>query len=80
MYTAILLAKCWYCTALQSALRNVHLLVILDLVADKLKQAVCNLYYKSSLTGAFMVLLWCKIAILSLLLVLSPGFVSGHIW
>ena len=80
MYAVILSAKCQYCTALRSALNNVHLLVILDLVTDKLKQGVHNPYYRSSLTGAFMVLLCCKIAILSLLLVLSQVFVSGNIW
>ena len=80
MYMVILLAKCRYHTALKSTLKNAHLLVILDLVADKLKQAVYKQYYRSSLTGAFMVLLCCKIAILSLLLVLWQVFVSGHIW
>ena len=74
-----LLANCWYHTALKSALQNAHLSVILDLVADKLKRAVLNLYYRSSLTGDFMVLLCCEIAILSLLLVLLQVFVSGHI-
>ena len=75
----ILSAKCQYHPAVKSALKNVHLSVILDLVTDNLKQAVCNLYYKSSFTGAFMVLLCCNIAILSFSLVLSQVFVGGHI-
>ena len=79
MYTVILLAKCQYCTVMKSALKNVHLSVILDLVADNLKQAVCNLSYRSSFTGAFMVLLCHEIAILSFPLVSSQVFVSDHI-
>ena len=49
-----------------STLIKVHISVILNLVADKVKQAAHNLYYKSSLTGAFMALLCCEIAILLL--------------
>ena len=64
MYMVILLTKCWYHTILKSTLKNVHLSVILELAADKLKQAVHNLYYTSSLIGAFMVLLCHDIAIL----------------
>ena len=72
-------AKCQYCTAMKSTLKNAQLSVILDLVADNLKQAVHNLYYRSSFTGAFMVLLCHEIAILSFPLALSQVFVSGHI-
>ena len=79
MCTVMLLAKCHYHTTLKSTLKNAYLSVILDLVANNLKQAVCNLYYKYSFTGAFVVLLCHDIAILSFTLVLSQVFVSGHI-
>ena len=41
----ILLAKCQYHTAGKSALKNVHLSVILDLVANNLKQTIFTIYY-----------------------------------
>ena len=59
----ILSAKCHYCTALKSALKKMHFSVTLDLVADKLKQSVHNLYYRFIFTGALMVLLCLDLAI-----------------
>ena len=48
---------------------KMHLSVTLDSVAGKLKQAIHNLYYRSSVTGVFMVLLCCEVAIVSLFLI-----------
>ena len=66
-----------YCSKICS--KKMHFSVTLDLVADKLKQSVHNLYYRFIFTGALMVLLCLDLAIASLLSVLLQVFLSGCI-
>ena len=56
-----------------------HISVTLDLVADKLRQSVCNPYYRLIFTGALMVLPCLDLAIVSLLFPLSQVFSSDQI-
>ena len=58
---------------------NMHIFVTLDLVEDKLRQSVHNLYYRFIFTGALMVLLCHDLGIVSLLLILLQVFSSGRI-
>ena len=58
---------------------KMHIFVTLDLVADKLKQSVHNLYYRFIFTGGLIVLLCLDLAIVASVSLLLQVISSGHI-